>query len=287
MTKRVILFFFCLIGLFVPLSAKSLQTTEGTYTFYAPASMSMQEAEQEAIRRAQIKALADAFGRVIVENTTSVLTEQDEHFYQLGNSLVKGEWVETIGKPKIERGFYDDGFFVICTIRGKAREIVSSKTDVEVKILCNHPDTKYEHTDFKAGDKLFVSFKSAEKGYISIYLFDKENNTVRCLLPYVRDTRSVNEVEKDKRYVFFSKSMNELPTRAFEYKMGCIDDNTVNTLYILFSKNEFTKPILKKDDNNRTLPYISYDKFQKWLTDCQTHDESFLVISRNIKISKE
>ena len=60
--------------------------------------MSMQQAEQEAIRRAQINALASAFGRIIVENTTSIQTEQDELFYQEGNSHVKGEWIETITK---------------------------------------------------------------------------------------------------------------------------------------------------------------------------------------------
>lgn len=283
---RATLLFFSLITLAMALQAKGVQTVEGTYTFYAPSSMSVQQAEQEAVRRAQIKALADAFGRVIVENTISVLTEQDEHFYQVGNSLVKGEWIETIGTPKIERGFYDDGICITCTIKGKAREIVISKTDVDVKILCNHPDAKYEHTDFKVGDKLYMSFSTAEIGYVAVYLYDKENDKVMCLLPYLRDCNSVCSVQKDKKYVFFSKAMNELPVRAMEYKMGCNDESTVNTLYVLFSKREFDKPMLKEGENSRSVPSISYDKFQKWLTRCQMFDDSFMVIKRNITISK-
>lgn len=270
----------------MPLLAKT-KTVTGHYTYYAPATMSMQDAEQEAIRRAQINALAKEFGRIIVENTTSVLTEQDEHFYQVGNNHVKGEWIKTIGTPKIERGFYEDGFYITCTVKGEAREIVSTRTNVEVKILCNHPDADYEHTDFKAGDKLFVSFKTAEKGFIAIYLYDKENDKVMCMLPYLRDTRSVNAIEKDKKYVFFSKSMNELQSKALEYKMGCNNDNSVNTIYILFSKKEFTKPMLKSEENKRSIPYTSYEKFQKWLTDCQTQDDTFLIITKNIQITKE
>lgn len=284
--RRGILFFLSVLVWCMPLLAKT-EKVKGTYTFYAPPSMSMQEAEQEAIRRAQLKALADHFGRVIVENTTSVLTEQDEHFYQVGNSLVKGEWIETIGTPKIERGICDDGFYVTCTIEGKAREIVSSKTDVEVKVLCNNPNVDYEHTDFKAGDKLYVSFKTPEEGFIAIYLYDKEDDKVMCMLPYPRDTRSANAIEKDKQYVFFSKSMNVLPARAKEYKMGCNESSTVNTLYILFSKKKFTKPMLKSEENIKSIPYTSYEKFQKWLTNCQTHDETFLIIKKNIKITKE
>lgn len=284
--KRALTFILCIIAVCVSLQGKNVKV-KGSYTFYAPRTMSLQDAEQEAIRCAQTDALAKEFGHVIVQNTTSVLTERDEHFYQLNNIQEKGEWIETIGEPKIERGFYDDGFCITCTIEGWAREIQSAKTDIDLKILCNHPNAEYEHTDFKSGDKLYVHFKSAEKGYIAIYLYDKENNKVMCMLPYMRDNSSVNAIDRDKKYIFFSKEMNELPSRAMEYKMGCSENSTVNTLYILFSKNEFTKPMLSTGEDRRSLPSISYEKFQKWLTKCQSNDESFMILKRNIKITKE
>lgn len=287
MIQRHVYILFFLLCLNLSAAAKTIKTVEGTYTFYAPSTMSMQQAEQEAIRRAQINALASAFGRIIVENTTSIQTEQDELFYQEGNSHVKGEWIETIGEPKIERGFYENGFYVTCTIRGKAREIVSAKTDIEVKVLCNHPDATFEHTDFKDGDKLYVSVKAAENGYITIYLYDKEADRVSCLLPYPWDNNSVNAIRRDKKYVLFSKSLNDLPAKAVEYVMNCTGDLEVNTLYVLFSRKEFSKPSLNITGNKRTIGNLPYSQFQRWLTKCQTEDETLQVIKRNINISTE
>ena len=287
MQKHIhILFFLLFLGLSV--TAKTIKIVEGTYTFHAPSTMSMQQAEQEAIRRAQINALANAFGRIIVENTTSIQTEQDELFYQEGNSHVKGEWIETIGEPKLERGFDENGgFYVTCTIKGKAREIVSTKTDIEVKVLCNHPDATFEHTDFKNGDKLYVSIKAAENGYITIYLYDKEADRVSCLLPYPSDNSSVNAIKRDKKYVLFSKSMNELPAKAVEYVMNSSDGLEVNTLYVLFSRKEFSKPSLNIDGDKKTIGNLSYAQFQRWLAKCRAEDETLQVIPKNINISNE
>lgn len=286
MIRRIIIIFFCLLSYVLPSSAKSTVTVEGAYTFYAPSTMSMAEAEQEAIRRAQFDALQRQFGLVVVENTTSVSTEDDEHFYQEGNTHLKGEWIETIGTPEIKKGIYEDGFYVSCKIKGKAREIETSRTDIDVKILCNRPDTGYEHTSFKDGDKLYLSFKSADNGYISIYLYDKDSDKVSCLLPYISDTHSVNKIEKDKEYLFFSKEKNPFHVRALEYKMRCTDDISVNTVYVLFSKNEFSKPALTTGTSRKSLPSLSYDRFHKWLTKCLSEDDAFQVIKRNIEISK-
>ncbi len=286
MQKHIYILFF-LLCLSLPATAKTIKTVEGTYTFYAPSTMSMQQAEQEAIRRAQINALASAFGRIIVENTTSIQTEQDELFYQEGNSHVKGEWIETIGEPKIERGFYENGFYVTCTIKGKAREIVSAKTDIDIKVLCNHPDADFEHTEFKNGDRLYVSIKAAENGYITIYLYDKKADIVSCLLPYPWDNNSVNAIKRDKKYVLFSKSLNELPAKAVEYVMNCTDDMEVNTLYVLFSRKEFSKPTLNVTGNKRTIGNLSYTQFQRWLTKCQSENETLQIIKKNINISTE
>lgn len=287
MTHRLIYTLFLFCGICCAVAAKSIKTVEGTYTFYAPSTMSMQQAEQEAIRRAQINALANAFGRVIVENTTSIQTADDDLFYQEGNSLVKGEWIETIGEPKIERGFCEDGFYVKCTIKGKAREIVSTRTDIDVKVLCNHPDNNFEHTDFKDGDRLYVSLKSAENGYVTIYLYDKKEDVVSCLLPYPKDNHSVCAVERDKKYVLFSKQRNELPARAVEYVMNCSDDIEMNTLYILFSKKEFSKPSLNTDEGKNVIGNLTYTQFQRWLSKSMAENEGLQVINKNIKISKD
>ena len=265
------------------LLARDIQVVEGTYTFVAPLTMSYQEAEQEAIRRAQLNALAKAFGRIIAESSTSVVNGQDELFYQEGNSQVKGEWIETIGHPRIERSFSDDGIIITCTIKGRARELNSVKTQLNCKVMCNQPESNFESADFKAGNRLYVGLTAAEGGYLAIYLYDSKADEVSCLLPYPNDSGSVCSIKKDKPYVFFSKAKNELPVKAVEYVMNCTDEVEVNTLYVLFSKKDFSKPTLT---HSNSIGHLRYADFQRWLVKSQSNDETLQVIKKSIRISK-
>ena len=71
-----------------------------TYTYYAPETMSVEEAKRVALDRAKIQAIADEFGTVVSQSTTTVISnkngESDTQVFSLGGSDVKGEWIETI-----------------------------------------------------------------------------------------------------------------------------------------------------------------------------------------------
>ncbi|MBQ5689136.1 MAG: DUF4384 domain-containing protein, partial [Bacteroidales bacterium] len=104
MFRRIILI--C-VALIIPMmsSAQKMLTASGEYTYHAPQNITVEQAKAIAIERAKINIIADHFGTVVgVNNTTTVSNvngESSVSFLSLGDSEVKGEWIETIGEPKV------------------------------------------------------------------------------------------------------------------------------------------------------------------------------------------
>ncbi len=265
--------------------AKSTKTVEGTSIFYIPPTMSLEQAEEEAIRRAKIDALNKTFGNTIGVSNTSVITEKDERFYSNGFEIVRGEWIETIGKPEIKKRLDADEIFLICKIKGKAREKNVADIDLSVKILRNGTTPDCESSEFYSGNKMYLHFISPINGYISIYQHDPVTNLVYCLLPYRHEGNGSTPVEHDKEYIFFSKEKSSNPRIVDEYKLGCTSDGETNTIYVLFSTNMFSK-IQTKQGDKYTPRSIGFEEFNTWKAKCQVQDISFIVITRNIIIRK-
>ena len=259
----------------------------GTYVYYVPETMTMQQAKQEALRRAQIEALAKEFGTSVSQSTSVQSSDESESFYQEAASLVKGEWIETIGEPVYERGFQGDDVYIKCTVAGKAREIKTSRVELDVKVLRNGTEERYEATDFIDGDKIYLHFNSPADGFLAIFLHDVQHDVVSCLLPYKRDDISVVKVKGDEDYVFFSKRMNTLGLNTQEYIMGCGDERELSTLYIVFSRNEFVKPSLSDTKQRSVLKHLTFDDFNSWLSKMQARDKDIQVEKRIISISKQ
>lgn len=268
-------------------SAQKIKTVKGEYTYYVPDDMTLNLAMQEALRRAQIEAIANEFGTSISMNSFFVQSERSEDFYQEGMSLVNGEWLETIGEPEFERGFHGEDLYIKCTIKGKAREIVKSSIELEFMVLCNNPNDRSEKTDFVSGDKIYLSFRSPRDGYLAVFLHDNKTNEVSCLLPYKRDNVPAVKVEQDTRYVFFSKKDNTLNLRTQEYVMGCSGGHDTNTLYIVFSKNEFSKPMLENDGGKTVLKHLDFETFIAWLSKAQAQDRDMIVEKKMLSISEK
>jgi hypothetical protein len=246
--------------------------------------MNRVQAEEEAIRRAKIDALNKAFGNSIVASNTSIITEKDERFYSNGFDLVKGEWIETIGKPEIKIGLDGDDVFLSVKIKGKAREKKFADVDLSVKILRNGTTVNCESSEFRNGDKMYVHFVSPVDGYVSIYQHDSALDEVYCLLPYRKDGAGSFQIEHDKEYVFFSKTCSETPKIVDEYRLGCSSDGEVNTLYIIFSTNMFSKPNTESSDNY-TPRSLLFKDFESWKSKCQARDAMMQIITGNITIN--
>ena len=210
-----------------------------TYTYYAPEAMSVEEAKRVALDRAKIQAIADEFGTIVSQSTSTVITnkngESDTQFVALGGSDVKGEWIETIGNPEYQLKFENHFLVVTCSVKGKAREITSAKIEFLATTLRNGTELRFGDVNFRDGDDLYLYFQSPINGYLAVYLLDELSQTVYCILPYKAQAFSAYPVMANKEYVMFSRKEADKSERPIvdEYTLNCENDKEFNTLYIL------------------------------------------------------
>jgi hypothetical protein len=284
-----------LLLLALPLLAQKVKTVEGEYVYYAPENVTMAAAKDFALRQAQLKAIADEFGTIISHsNLTKIETSNDvskTNFISLGSSDVKGEWIETVGKPDFNI-VYEEGMLVVsCKVKGKAREIVSSKVDILAKTLRNGTEEKFESEEFRKGDDLFLMFQSPTNGYLAVYLVD-DDEQVQCLLPYLEQQDGIYQVHANQRYVLFSQADDPL-TRVDEYKMLPDRDLEHYQMYVIFSPNKFAKAVDRTSEKATDAVGISgfprelsFEDFHKWLARCRRHDADMTLKKIILTIKK-
>lgn len=266
-TLTLIIAIFCSI-----VWAQNIKKVSATYTYYAPETISIEEAKRTALERAKIQAIAEEFGSVVSQNTSTLITnkngESDTQFFSIGGSDVKGEWIETIGEPIYDIKFENQFLVVSCTIKGRAREIESAKIEFVAKPLRNGTSLKFEATEFKDGDDLYLYFRSPIDGFLSVYLLDETEQMVYSILPYKSEKITASPVKGEKDYIFFSIKDTELEQRGNvdEYTLTCNREKEFNTLYVLFSPSEIGRKVgfdSEFEDKPNNIPYID---FKKWLS---------------------
>ena len=256
--------------------SQKIERVYAEYTYYVPENISLDEGKRTALERAKIQALSDAFGTIVSQSNSTIVKsdngKSDVDFLSLGGSDVKGEWIETVGEPKFNI-FYDKGMLVVnVSVEGKARAITTSRIDLNVKVLRNGTDIKYESDEFHDGDDLYLYFKSPVNGYLAAYLLDESTQEVFCLLPYRSSGEPAYKITHDKPYIFFSAEKDkESLCEVDEYTMTCEKAIEQNTLYIIFSPNMFTKA--NTEEESYGLPrQLSLNEFQRWLSKCKIKD---------------
>lgn len=268
--------------------AQKVQKVTAMYTYYAPENVTLEEAKHTALDRAKISAIADAFGTLVTQNNSTVITNQngesDNRFFSLGGSEVKGEWIETTREP-VYSIRYEGGMFVVSVeVTGRIRELLDVGLDLTVKILRNGVESKYESTDFRNGDDLYLMFKSPIDGYLLAYMYDETSNQVVRILPYIQSTQGNVSVRADKEYVFFKKHKNDRH-KVDEYTMTASEPVEFNTLYVIFSPKEITKTVDKSDEGKDGIRVLGFADFNKWLAVVKTQS-SANVIEKTIKVKQ-
>lgn len=290
MRHYIFLMIWMLLGVASTGYAQKTKKVHGEYIYHAPENVSIEQARQTALSRAQIQALGDEFGTVVAQHNATLMnnTNGSTHtdFTSLSSSDVKGEWLETIGEPKYEIS-YEQGMLVVkCSVTGKARAIVAKQNNYVAKILCNGIEDRNEGENFKSGDELYLAYQSATKGYLAVYLID-DNKNAYCLLPYQSSKDGKVEVDANTRYVFFNqKTAQPLfnSSDVDEYTMTCDKASETNYIYIISSPNPFIKAI---DNAVEGLPReLKYDDFQKWLSKNRTADKDMQVEIKTIVVKK-
>lgn len=288
---RFILFFIFVSTCIMSYSQRTAKVS-ATYTYYAPETMSVEEAKRIALDRAKIQAIADEFGTIVSQSTSTIVTNKngksDTQFFALGGSDVKGEWIETIGNPEYQMKFENHFLVVTCSVKGKAREINQNQIDILAKPLRNGNSLKYGSTDFRNGDDLFLYFNSPVDGFLSVYLLDEMAQIVYGILPYKSESAPSIPIEANKEYVFFSVRDAEKKDRGKvdEYNLSCESEKEFNTLYIIFSPNQFGKRNGFDSDFDDIPDNIPYKDFKQWLSKILIKDRTVQVEQISITISK-
>ncbi|MDE6720536.1 MAG: DUF4384 domain-containing protein [Bacteroidaceae bacterium] len=283
-----------LLILFVlPVFSQKMKTVEGECVYHAPANISLEEAKRIALDRAKIQALANEFGTIVSQSTSTNLQNANGKstvdFFSVGDSEVKGEWIEDIGEAKYSIT-YDEGMLIVkVSIKGNAREIVSAKIDLRARILRNGTADKFMSDEFRDGDELYLSFVSPVNGYLAVYLVDEAKNAY-CLLPYRNQTDGICQVKANRRYLFFNTKEAEGIDNDIvdEYVMTCSKSSERNLIYLIFSPNPFTKATDGSSDD--CLPReLDIDSFRKWMIRQRKHDEKMntLIFPITIKNYKD
>lgn len=261
-----------------------VKNVKGEYRYYVPRHISRDQAEQIALERAMIEGIAREFGTVVSLNTQMDMRSSKKgesvDFYSAASSLVKGEWVETVGQPKFGIMLDGDDIVITCEVQGRAREVNRAQAQLDVRVLRNSTADEAETNTFLHNDKCFLAFTTPVDGYLTVYLED-ETKTVNRMLPFYNQRNSTQKVLADTRYVFFTRNEGD----EEQYNLTAEKDTEHNTIYIIFSPNEFIKPVDRSSGQENGLRELSTDDFRKWLNKARALDDQLQVIPRPITIS--
>lgn len=292
MIEKRLLLLIVTICFCITVFSQKVKTVSAEYTYYAPETMSVEEAKRTALNRAKIEAIANEFGTLVTQNSSTLISSKngktDSQVTVIGGSDVKGEWIETLGEPKFNIEYRDNQLIIHCAVKGKVREIVSAGVEYIAEPLRNGTSLKFKSKEFRDGDDLYLYFKTPIDGFLAVYLLDEAKKTVYCILPYKSQGNAVVAVKNNTEYIFFCKDKADISERSIidEYTLTAESEIEYNTLYVLFSPSEFGKQI-GFDDSFRDLPNnISLKKFTEWLSRTLSKDNKIQFREFNISISK-
>lgn len=262
--------------------------SNGEYLLRIEKNWTEEFAIKKAKEKAQINAIENAFGTVIIQGnaiyvkevTSSSQTKSDMVFTSVGNVLVNGEWLTTIDE-KIQFKDSVDYRWIKAMVKGNVRELNKIPFTPEVATLtCNQQKCSTEV--FNSCQELVVYFKAPSNGYVTIYLDDSKR--AQSLLSYSKNGSSTTfQVKADQVYYFFSKA-DAKQKNVDEVELFTESIMEQNNLFVLFSKFDFDKPLLNAtkldevDNTKYTLPAsMEITKFQTWL-------QAMRSFNRNIEL---
>ncbi len=308
------LVFFCLLFTlcFTAFSQKNrgLVRVEGRAEMLLEDASCIGSAKQQVVDLAKINALEKAFGKAIVQGTSTYIkntsigedAETTTVMNVLANSTVNGEFIEEEvtrlewilrDKPTSTTDMQQE-LWLVCEVRGKARALETGNAEFEVLAL-NCPGADCQTKFFRNNDRLYIQFQAAVDGYLSIFMKDFEEDVVYRLLPYQKmpvPYEHAVPVKKDTKYIFFSEEHHQqqfadLPLYVLDpVSLGTNEEQLFNRMYIVFSDVPFNKPLLQSKAEFGYLKTSGFENFQKWLNKNRAQTKGFQVDHLDVVIKK-
>jgi hypothetical protein len=250
------------------LLAQKTRTESGTAQIRIEGNMTEEQAKRKVEELAKINAIENSFGSFVEQQTNITVNSGKSDFRIIGQTKVKGEWINTLVGPEFKKDYKDGVIWITCTIKGKIKE-ATPKAAIEYQPL-SCPKLNCRSTTFTSGEQLYLYFKSPLNGFLSIYLDD--GATVNRLLPYASASNSNSvKIKADQEYFFFAKGMSEAELgKPDEVELYTLKTQEFNTLYVIFSEEDYFKPVLNQEKsigNGYLLPKtISKTRFEDWLS---------------------
>ena len=274
------------------LFAQKEMKVETEYTYHAPLHLSILDAKKNALEQAKLDIIEKKFGTIVARTTSTRINNSrgrsNVEIKTLGSSEVRGEWLRTIGEPEFTEPIIEDDFIVITVrLKGVIREITNAETNLDIKVLRNGFEDKFEDLNFRNNDDIYLSFTAPVDGYIASYLIGEDGEAF-CLLPYPKQKDGRVKISAGQAYTFFSPQHASSEEKGFveQYIMTCEKSIEKNQLYVLFSPNPFTKASDRETLETILPRSLNHQDFQEWLAKCRSKDKDFCIRVFDITITK-
>jgi hypothetical protein len=277
---------FCLIllGIFLlaEISAQRVATVCGEVDYVVPETQTPSEAKQAAITQARLKAIADEFGTIVSQTNTTAMHTKDgktnSSFNSYSENDVRGIWLSDTKEPNVTFEVKGNIMAIHVEVCGKVREQKQSAVELQIKPL----NKGFESTMFKHNDRFSLSFKSAAKGYVAVFIRDDDNEIVNVMMPYDNGIGKAREVKSNKEYLFLCTKDPEYPYEE-ETILTTTKSIENNTLIVVFSQKEFS---LALNNVGEYVPELEDAKFRRWIHQLRVHDTTAQVEEIVLTIKK-
>jgi hypothetical protein len=271
--------------------SQKVKKESGEFTMRVETSMSEDEALRKCRELAQINAIENAFGKVVfqgnstyIQNTNGEKTETSNVFNFMADSYVNGEWLKTEDE-KVEYFNEKDGSrWVKVSVEGRIREKIMANPSFVINTL-TCPALHCKSGFFNNGQNLYLYYKGAKDGYITVFFDDPNSKETFRLLPYQNSKNQVCfPVKADVDYFFFSKA-NDYTSEADvidELELEAVTSMDQYKIFILFSPQPFDKPIL----NDKTKEVLQKKTIEQGYTSPKSlKSEAYQAWMQNIRIA--
>ena len=262
--------------------AQRVATVCGEYRYIVPGEVPLNRAKQIAIDKARNEAIANEFGQVVSQSTTTTIHTSNSKSQVQSDSYASTEskaiWLSDTKEPEVSIAYENDVMMITASVCGKVRELQTAEVELKMQVLNNG----FESDRFRSGDRVSVLFKSPASGYVAIFIRDDNAGVISCMMPYENEDGTAREVKSNKEYTYLSTAD---PIYPYQEATILVTEKAVefDTFILVFSKKAFSMPAT---DMGKFVPELSIEGFQKWLRKNRINDETMQTIEKTIQINK-
>ena len=264
------------------IQAQRITTVCGKYRYIVPEETPLNRAKQIAIDKARNEAIANDFGQVVSQSTTTTIHSSDNNSQIQSDSYTSTEskaiWLSDKQEPEVSIAYENDVLVITASVCGKVRELKTAEVELKMQVLNNG----FESNQFKNNDKVSITFKSPVSGYVAIFFRDDNAGIISCMMPYENEDGTAREVKCNTEYTYLSTAD---PFYPYQEATILVTEKPTefDTFILIFSKKDFSMPA---SDMGDYVPELSVEDFHEWLCKNRIHDETMQTIEETIQIIK-